>query len=443
MIGRTMRAPTRAAAAAFVLLLVGLVASARAATLQQDRSWGGPGSDAAQGVAVAADGSRYLAGNTNSFSADGSMAVFVVKFAADGSLAWQRTYESPTAFGSDTATDAAVAADGSVYVTGTTFGVGGDLLLLKFSAVGELLWQRSWGGSAFEGGQDVAVASDGSVYVVGGTTTFGTGNDLTVLKFTPGGTLVWQQTWGPARGDGIAIGPDGNLYLAGTVPRPGGVGGDADIVVLSIDPAGVLRRQRQYSAGDSVDARGGVAVAADGSVAVAGAVTAPGAGGIIDLEAVIVRFSSDGSLEWDRSWGGKSGDTGEAVAIASDGTVLLAGNTNSFGSGSDDAFLLRLRPNGRRIDASLWGGSEIDHANDLAVAAGGTIHLGGSVQTPPWVFQDGPAQVSRLRGTISTPTTQLAPAAGTTADPGGSIATPAGSTTYAGSDDATLLRIGG
>jgi len=141
--------------------------------------------------------------------------------------------------------------------------------------------------------------------------------------------------------------------------------------------------------------------------------------------------------------GGRSGDTGEGVAIAADGTVLLAGNTNSFGAGSDDAFLLRLRANGRRIDASLFGGAAIDHANDVAVGAGGTVHLGGSVQTPPWVFQAGPARTSRLRGTVSTPTTPLTPAAGTTADPGGTVATPTGSTTYAGSDDAALLRIGG
>jgi uncharacterized delta-60 repeat protein len=441
MIGRTsMRSAARIGAAALVLLIAAAGGSARAATLQQELTWGGSASDAAQGVAVTADGGTYLAGNTTSFSADGSTAAFVVRFAASGSLAWQRTYESPDAFGSDTASEAAVAPDGSVYVTGATFGVGGDLLLLKFSADGTLLWQLRWGGSGFESGQDVAVGGDGSVYVVGGTTTFGSGNDLAVLKFTPAGALVWQQTWGPARGDGIAIGPDGNLYVAGTIARPGGVG-QADIVLLSIDPAETLRWQRQYTAGESVDARGGVAVGADGSIAIAGALTVS-SGGSTDMEALIVKFAADGSLDFDRSWGGRSGDTGEGVAIAPDGTVLLAGNTNSFGAGSDDAFLLRLRQNGRRIDASLWGGSAIDHANDVSVA-GGTIHVGGSAQTPPWVFQDGPARISRVRGTVSTPSTPLVPATGTTANPNGTVSTPAGSTTYAGSDDAVLLRIGG
>jgi hypothetical protein len=63
--------------------------------------------------------------------------------------------------------------------------------------------------------------------------------------------------------------------------------------------------------------------------------------------------------------------------------------------------------------------------------------------TPPWTFQDGPARTSRVRGTITTPTTPLGTAGGTTADPGGTVNVPAGSTTYADSDDATLLRIAG
>ena len=435
------RVSTRSAAwlAAGALTLLVVAGSAGAATLQQQLTWGGPLSEGANGAAVATDGSTYLAGNTTSFTADGSTAVFLVKFASDGSLAWQRTYETPTPFGSDTASEAAVAPDGSVYVTGFTFGNGGDLLLLKFSPEGALLWQLRWGGSNFEGGESVAVGADGSVYVVGGTTTFGTGNDLVVLKFTPAGALVWQQTWGPARGDGVAVGPDGNLYVAGAALRGAG---RADVAVLSLDPAGTLLSQRAYSAGLSVDARGGLTVASDGSIYVAGALFTPAGGGGEDLDALVVKLTG-GTLAWDRSWGGRSGDTGEGVAVASDGTVNLVGNSNSFGSGSDDAFLLRLSAAGKRIDASLWGGSEIDHANDVVVAPGGTINVAGSAQTPPWTFQGGPARTSRPRGTVTTPTTPLGTAAGTTADPGGTVSVPAGSTTYAGSDDALLLRITG
>jgi outer membrane protein assembly factor BamB len=66
----------------------------------------------------------------------------------------------------------AVAADGSVYVAGLFAPHGiqaGDVLLLKFSPDGSLIWQRTWDSGNTETGEAVAVANDGSVYVSGGS----------------------------------------------------------------------------------------------------------------------------------------------------------------------------------------------------------------------------------------------------------------------------------
>ena len=60
--------------------------------------------------------------------------------------------------------------------------------VLKFDSNGTLVWQRSWGGSAFEEGEALAVAADGSIYVVGGTSSFGSGSsNLFALKFAADG----------------------------------------------------------------------------------------------------------------------------------------------------------------------------------------------------------------------------------------------------------------
>lgn len=67
-----------------------------------------------------------------------------------------------------------------------------------------------------------------------------------------------------------------------------------------------------------------------------------------------------------------------AIAAAlSDGTVLVGGETASFGAGSDDAFLLRLDANGRGIACNSWGGTGLDHGDDVEVAPSGTVLLGG------------------------------------------------------------------
>src|SRR5262245_66421740 len=115
-------------------------------TLLTETTWGGTGSDVAEGVASGADGSSYVVGITDSFTIDPfgnpSPKIFLVKFAPDGSLSWQRIWNGTTIrrLGRP---DVAVSADGSVYVTGITADNGGDAVLLKFDSNGTLSWERT------------------------------------------------------------------------------------------------------------------------------------------------------------------------------------------------------------------------------------------------------------------------------------------------------------
>lgn len=419
------------------LMLVVAVAPAQPATVVSETTWGGTVSEVTNGVAVAADGATYLTGFTTSFDPFGQLQLYLVKHAADGTIAWQRTWEGPDQFGNDEGTDVAVASDGSAYVTGSTQGNRGDALLLKFSSDGSLLWQRRWDGGATERGEAVAVAPDGSVYVVGGTSSFG--DSLFLLRFAPDGTLASQRIFGPASGDGLAVAADGSVYVAGTASRPGGVS-EFDVVLLKLDSTGTLVWRRAYSGSEIADARGGVTVALDGSVYVGGAIQASTQKVVVD--ALIVKFGPDGSLLWDRGWGGRSGDVGGGVAGLQDGTVVLVGDSNSFGAGSDDAFVLRLSSDGRGLDSNTWGGAGIDHAEDAVVAPDGTIVVGATTENPaPYAFERASSKAYRVRGTAANSTIAAVAGAGTVLDAGGTVAAAAGTTPGAGGFDAAVLRI--
>ncbi len=424
-----------ASAAVLAGLVVGSSSATQAATLVSDTTWGGPDSEVTDGTAVAADGSTYLAGTR--IEPDGEESVFLVKIAPDDSITWQRTWDGPGEFTDHAAHDVAIAPDGSVYVTGRTTGTFGDVLLLKFSPEGSLLWQRRWDSGGTEQGEGVAVGADGSIYVAGATGAGG-GNIL-LLKFTPDGTLTWSKTWGPAGGEaGVAIGPDGNIHVVGTTAAPDGT---TDATLIKVDPAGSLLMQTAYSGLETTDARGGVAVAPDGSIYLAGGLQASSPKVVND--ALLVKFASDGSLVWDRSWGGKSGDFSGAVGVTADGTVLWAGDTNSFGAGgSDDAYLLEVSPDGKVTDSSTWGGSGIDHSEGVEIASDGTILLGATTETDTAVFDRGPSKTSRVRGTVSTPNNPLQDVAGTTADAAGTAVAATGTSPGGGGFDAALVRIG-
>lgn len=419
-----------------MFLLLVAAAPARSASLVSETTWGGAASEVTNGVAVATDGSSYLTGFTTSFDPFGQQQLFLVKHAPDGTIAWQQTWEGPDQFGNDEGTDVAVASDGSVYVTGSTLGNRGDALLLKFAANGSLLWQRRWDGGATERGEAVAVAADGSVYVVGGTSSFG--DSLFILKFAPDGTLTRQRIFGPASGDGVAVAPDGSVCVVGTAVRPGGAF-EFDVVLLKLDAAGSLVWRRAYSGSEVADARGGVTVAPDDSVYVGGAIQASTKKVVVD--ALVLKLGSDGSLLWDRGWGGRSGDVGGGVAALPNGDVVLVGDTNSFGAGSDDAFILHLSAEGRGTDADTWGGSGIDHGEDAVLAPDGTLVVGATTETPPpHVFQSASNRVYRVRGSVADATIEAVAGEGVALEAGGTVASAAGTSPGAGGFDAAVVR---
>ena len=413
------------------------LAKASAPALVTETTWGGAATDATDAVAVASDGSSYLVGFTESF--DFEPKLFTVKFNPDGSLAWQRTWNAPQQFVRDEGRDVAVAPDGSVYVTGLTFVDGNRALVLKYSPDGTLIWQRVFGGNAH--GDAVTVGADGSVYVTGALRDPSDSEDLFVIKLSPDGTQQWFKRWGAdgvfEAGQGIAVGPDGNLYVAGVAPRAGADPflGQFDAMVLKLDPSGNVLWQRAFAGGDVADARGGIDVGADGAVYVGGGFQGPSGSGFTN-EALLMRLTSDGDLVWARQW---ENGFAEAVAVAPDGQVVFAGTVSD--ADGDDAFVLRLAPGGKTTSANRWGGSSFDAGQGIAVAPDGTISLGASASAPPYALGDARGRTSRARLTVSTPATPLVDAAGIVVDPAGVAETPNGTTTYAGGFDAALVRI--
>ena len=440
------------------LLLLGVMAgSARGqTTVLSETTWGGFGNELAAGVASAVDGSSYVVGTTDSFTTDQFMnprpSIFLVKFTATGSVAWQRVWTGLTFTGSFHGPAVAVnagalpvdASDDVIYVTGLTNTAtnGSDAVLLKFNASGVLLWQRTWGGLDIEETNAVATAADGSVYIAGLTFSFGaSGSALFVVKFDAAGALVWQKVLDGSGGVGaIAVAPDGSVYAAGTRAR------DAtfaffDLVALKLTSAGALVWQRQYAAGDDADPRGGMTVAADGSIYIAGALQAPRMG-FVPISALIVRLSAAGALLSDAQWAGKSGgETAAGIAAAPDGSVYFSGTTPSSGAGGQDAFVVHLLPSGKVAGAATWGGAGFDEGSGVAVAADGSLRLAAVAQDPPYSLLAATKRVSNVKGSLAVANAAFGDAFGTVADPSEPLITPNGSTTFAGSFDAALVRL--
>jgi hypothetical protein len=119
--------------------------------------------------------------------------------------------------------------------------------------------------------------------------------------------------------------------------------------------------------------RTGVALVADGSVYVTGVSTNNG------NDAVLLKFDANGTLLWERTWGGADSDTSLAVTAAPDGSAYIAGTATSFGESSISLFVVKFDSLGNLIWQKISDGAE---GNAVAVGPDGSVYAGGTTPRP-------------------------------------------------------------
>ena len=90
-----------------------------------------------------------------------------------------------------------------------------DIELVKKDANGKLLWKKIIGGTSYDKFGQLVRTNDGSYIVVGSTSSFGKGNyDVLAVKVSPQGEILWQKTYGEFLNDyGLRISlVEDNLY---------------------------------------------------------------------------------------------------------------------------------------------------------------------------------------------------------------------------------------
>ncbi len=227
-------------------------------TLQWRYYFGGTNNDRAHAVVAAPDGGFVMAGFSESDDFDisqpnGSYDFWVVKVNRQGELQWETNLGGT---GIEIASDIVADPRGGYLVTGHSFSTDGDISanrgesdvwVVRLDPAGDMVWEQSYGGPAFDAAESITPTSDGN-FLITGTTRSSTAdlqnageNDLLLLKIDASGRLLWQTTYG---GPGIDLGfdaveaADGAIYLAGELSPAGGPGltslGETDLLLLKI-----------------------------------------------------------------------------------------------------------------------------------------------------------------------------------------------------------------
>jgi hypothetical protein len=307
------------------------------------RTYGGSLLDVGHSIKETSDGGYIIAGWTESFGA-GSYDVYLIKTDSLGNTLWTRTYGGTA---DDEGESVQQTSDGGYIIAGWTrsFGAGSaDVYLIKTDPLGDTLWTKTYGGTSYEYGSSVQQISNGNYVIAGYTGSFGAGNaDVYFIKTDSLGDTLWTKTFGENNSDegySVQQTSDGGYIITGNTSSFGVAG---DIYLVKTNPLGDTLWTRYYG-GTSTDRGRSVHQTSDGGFIIAGETQSFGVG---SWDVYLIRTETLGDSLWTRTYGGFSGDRGYSVQQTSDGGYIIAGITNSFGVGNADVYLIKTDGNGQ------------------------------------------------------------------------------------------------
>jgi hypothetical protein len=186
---------------------------------------------------------------------------------------------------------------------------------------------------------------------------------------------VWSGTYGGVAADGFRQAiptSDGGFIAVGYTYSFGA--GDVDVFVVKTDAGGDTLWMRAYG-GTSLDYGHGVCETGGGAFVVAGYTMSYGAG---REDVYLLKLDAAGDTLWVRTYGGSGLDEARAVCFTSDGYILVAGQSESFGSGPSDVYLLKVDSYGDTVWTRAIGGADSDWAEDVCEMADGCYGLSGT-----------------------------------------------------------------
>lgn len=340
---------------------------------------GTPAADYGVEVAVNRDlGAVFVVGSTQG-SLDGpnkgGYDGFLRRYNRDGSLVWRRQFGSST---DDWPTGVATDRAGNVYVATTSLRLNTEYetraTLKKYSKGGTLLWTRPF---EMEAGEDTAVsavATDGAgnVYLAGDTFF-----QLHIQKYSSSGTVLWTDT---VDASGIMISASaittdgaGNVYV--------GMGDYDDSwfgsSILKYSGSGTWLWEKHLGDDRGVsDLR-----VVGGALYAAGYKSYDYESGTIPSDAYAAKFSLDGSVLWDKTFGTSAWDSGTGVTADGSGNTYITGYTAGAlaggSAGGADGFMRKYGTSGTVVWTKQFGSPVDDYPYDLAYYSGGELYLTG------------------------------------------------------------------
>lgn len=361
------------AATAALLIVLGAAPALHSQDMVWTASYGGQLNEDGYAGCVTADGGYAVLGSTFSYGA-GDYDFYLLRLDSLGDTLWSKTYGGVDA---DQGFDMQETSDGGFILVGKTksFGAGdADVYLIKTDFLGSEVWSKTIGGAGRDEGCSVRPTPDNGYIIAGRTNSYGAGaDDFYLIKTNAGGDTLWTKVYGGANGESASAVRntlDSGFIVFGTTGSFGS--GYSSMYAIKTDANGDSLWSATYG-GDAADLGYAAEVSLDGGYIFAGATASYGAG---YSDMYLVKTDPNGDLEWDRFYGGAEDDRAYSVQVAPDGGFLVAGRTQSYGSGQYDMYAVRTDPIGASTWSQTYGGDKSDYCRMALARVDGFVLIG-------------------------------------------------------------------
>jgi hypothetical protein len=311
----------------------------------------------------------------------GTSDAYAVKIDEQGVLEWSRLYGGDD---NEYGYAAAQTAEDEFVIGGfiETSGAGlRDMLLFKTNTFGDTLWTQIYGGPSIDAAQDMQATSDGGFILAGYTFSYGAGDsDVYIVKTDEQGDILWQKTYGGTLNDlanSIALTSDGGYIICGESESFGA--GASDLYLLKIDSGGNLEWSKTFG-GDGFDSGKSVVQNSDGGYIMTGYTRSFGNGG---EDFYLIRTDAQGDQLWAKTFGGNEDETAQSVKQTLDDGFIITGYTRSYGAGALDVLLIKTDEMGNSECDKIAEGSLTESPTTIEGTTDAIINQGMPVKQRP------------------------------------------------------------
>ena len=173
-------------------------------------------------------------------------------------------------------------------------------------------------------------------------------------------------------GNAVQQTDDGGYIIAGTTWILGGM--YSNVLLIKTDAKGNEVWRKSFRSGD-INRGHSLQRTIDGGYIIAGT-TWPHGQKLSDV--YLIKTDAKGNEVWSKTFGGSGRDYGYSVQKSSDGGYVVAGQTDSFGAGKDDIYLIKTDAEGNEVWSRTFGGSGRDFGRSVRQTADGGYIIAGT-----------------------------------------------------------------